>query len=142
MGAVILTIAVSSDDGLVTDDYYKKGLQINRSMERDELAARYELAGDVVLGERVEVSLSGNARFEAPETVHLRLFHATRSGVDRHLRLRRVASGHYLASLPRLEPGSWHLQLDADGWRLNARLRASDAPQRVSLGRVDSQLRR
>jgi len=138
MGAVMLTLAVSTYDGLVTDDYYKKGLQINRSMARDELAASYALAGDVVFGERVEVSLSGNARFEAPEIVHLRLFHATRSGLDRHLRLRRVARGQYRASLPRLESGSWNLQLDADGWRLNGRLTASDAPQRLSLGRADS----
>lgn len=137
----MLTLAVSTHDGLVTDDYYKKGLQINRSMERDELAASYELAGDIVFAEGLEVSLSGNAQFEAPEIVHLRFFHATRAGLDRHLRLRRVAAGRYLASRPHLEPGSWNLQLEADGWRLNARLRASGSPQRVSLGRADSPLR-
>lgn len=136
MGAVMLTLAISTYDGLVTDDYYKKGLQINRSMERDELAASYGLAGDVVLGapgEAVAVYLSGNAQFHAPEVVNLRLFHATRSGFDRHLLLRRIDSGRYVASGPKLEPGNWYLQLDADGWRLMARLSASHAPQRVSL---------
>lgn len=141
MGAVMLTLAVSTYDGLVTDDYYKKGLHINRSMERDELAVSYDLGADVVLGETVEVSLSGNAQFQAPEIVNLRLFHATRSGLDRHLRLRRIAPGRYVASGPRLEPGNWYLQLDADRWRLSARLSASDAPQRVNLGPVGSESR-
>ena len=141
MGGVMLTLAVSSDDGLVTDDYYRKGLQINRTLERDALAASYEIAGEIMLGapgEAVEVSLSGNAQFQTPEIVHLRLFHATRSGLDRDLILRRVATGRYVASGPRLEPGAWHVQLDADGWRLKARLSASDVPQRVTLGSTGS----
>ena len=137
MGGVMLTLAVSSDDGLVTDDYYKKGLRINRTLERDALAASYEIAGEILLGapgESVEVSLAGNAQFQAPEIVHLRLFHTTRSGLDRDLRLRRVAAGRYVASVPHLEPGAWQVQLDADGWRLNGRLPSSDMPQRVTLG--------
>ncbi len=141
MGGVLLTLAVSSDDGLVTDDYYRKGLQINRSLERDALAASYEIAGEIMLGapdEVVEVSLAGNAQFQAPEIVHLRLFHTTRSGLDRDLILRRVGTGRYVASGPRLEPGAWHVQLDADGWRLKTRLSASDEPQRVTLGSAAS----
>lgn len=141
MGAVMLTLAVSTYDGLVTDDYYEKGLQVNRSLERDALAASHELEGLVMLGapgEAVEVSVAGNAQFRAPEIVNLRLFHTTRSGLDRHLILRRVATGRYVASGPRLEPGNWQVQLDADGWRLTARLSASDAPQRVNLGQTDS----
>ncbi len=137
MGGVMLTLAVTSDDGLVTDDYYKKGLRINRTLERDALAARYEIAAEIMLGapgESVEVSLAGNADFQAPEIVHLRLFHTTRSGLDRELRLRRVATGRYLASGPHLEPGAWQVQLDADGWRLNGRLPSSALPQRVTLG--------
>ena len=145
MGAVMLVLAVSTFDGLVTDDYYEKGLQINRSLERDALAESYALTGEVALGapgEAVEVSLAGNAQFRAPEIVNLRLFHATRPGLDRDLILRRVATGRYLASGPRLEPGAWYLQLDADGWRLKARLLASDSPQRVILGQPVSRARR
>jgi hypothetical protein len=142
MGGVMLTLAVSSDDGLVTDDYYKKGLRINRTLERDALAASYEIVGEILLGapgESVEVSLMGNAQFQAPEIVHLRLFHTTRSGLDRDLRLRRVATGRYVASGPHLlEPGAWQVQLDADGWRLNGRLSSSDMPQRVTLGSTGS----
>lgn len=140
MGAIMLTLAIATYDGLVSDDYYRQGLQINRAMQRDELARSYDLGATVLLGapgEAIEVSLSGNPGFTSPELVQLRLFHATRSGLDRNLALRRVASGRYLASSPRLEPGHWYLQLDADGWRLKTRFPASPASQRLILGTGD-----
>ena len=69
----MLTLAVTTYDGLVVDDYYEKGLQINRSMERDGLAERYELASIVMLGPSggaIEARLQGSADFEAPEVVN------------------------------------------------------------------------
>lgn len=139
MGAVMLTLAVTTYDGLVVDDYYEKGLQINRSMERDGLAERYELASIVMLGPSggaIEARLQGSADFEAPEVVNLRLLHATRSGLDLHLRLRRIASGRYLASRPDLAPGRWYVQLDADGWRLKGEIEGTQDAQRLRLGRA------
>jgi hypothetical protein len=139
MGAVMLTLAVTTYDGLVADDYYEKGLQINRSMERDAMAERQGLAAVVLLGSgggAVEVRLDGNPRFEAPEIVNLRLFHATRPGLDLHLALRRIASGRYLASRPDLAPGRWYMQLDADGWRLTGELEGTEDAQRLRLGRA------
>ena len=41
MGIVMLTLAIQSWSGLVVDDYYRKGKQINRVLARDKLA--YEL---------------------------------------------------------------------------------------------------
>lgn len=142
MGAVMITLAVTTYDGLVVDDYYKKGLQINRSMERDRIAEEQELASVVRIGPSggaIEVSLVGNAAFEAPEIVNLRLFHATRSGLDLHLRLRRIADGRYLASRPDLAPGRWHLQLDAKGWRLKGEIQGTQDGQRLRLGRIVGQ---
>ena len=55
MGGVMLTLAVSSDDGLVTDDYYRKGLQINRTLERDALAASHPQYGMYRLLDRLGV---------------------------------------------------------------------------------------
>lgn len=139
MGAIMLTLAVSTYDGLVVDDYYKKGLQINRSMERDAMAERHELASVVLLGPQggaIELLLEGNARFEAPKMVNLRLMHATRSGLDLDLRLRRIAPGRYLASRPELAPGRWHLQLEADDWRLKGVVEGREDAQRLRLGRA------
>ena len=44
MGAVMLTLATSTYDGLVADDYYKRGLQINRSIAREKHAASHGIA--------------------------------------------------------------------------------------------------
>lgn len=139
MGAVMLTLAISTYDGLVVDDYYKRGLQINRSIERDASAQAYGLASIVRLGESggvIEASLDGDASFEAPEMVNLRLYHATRPGLDLHLMLRRIAPGRYLASRPELAPGRWYAQLDAEGWRLKGELQGIKGAQQMRLGRA------
>ena len=41
MGMIMLTVAIQTWSGLVVDDYYKKGKQINRVLARDKFA--YEL---------------------------------------------------------------------------------------------------
>lgn len=137
MGAIMVTLAVSTYDGLVTDDYYRKGLQINRSMERDSVAERHGLSSLVRVGPQggvIEVDLKGNRGFEAPEAVNLRLFHATRPGLDLEIVLRRVAAGRYLSSRPDLASGRWYLQLDADDWRLRGELDGRDDAQQIVLG--------
>ena len=46
MGVVMIWLAVDTNDGLVVDDYYKQGLEINGLISRDKKAA--ELEGDEV----------------------------------------------------------------------------------------------
>ena len=42
-GVVMLVLANATWDGLVADDYYRRGMQINRSLARDAEAARLGL---------------------------------------------------------------------------------------------------
>ena len=139
MGAIMLYLAVSTYDGLVTDDYYQKGLQINRSMERDERAEAYGLSSLMTLdgsGGAVEILLEGGPAFAAPEILNLRLFHATRPGLDMHIRLRRLGDARYVASVAKLASGRWYVQLDADDWRLTGELAGGDGAIRLPLGRA------
>lgn len=139
MGAVMLYLAISTYDGLVSDDYYQKGLQINRSLERDERAESHGLSSLVTLdggGGAVEILIEGDPGFVAPEIVNLRLFHATRPGLDKHIRLRRLGDGRYVAGVSKLAPGRWHVQLDADDWRLTGELTGGDGALRLPLGRA------
>ena len=46
-GAVMLVLANATWDGLVADDYYQQGMQINRSLARDAEAARLGLEAAV-----------------------------------------------------------------------------------------------
>ncbi len=44
MGVVMIWLAIDTDDGLVADDYYKQGLEINRVISRDKKAAELGLS--------------------------------------------------------------------------------------------------
>jgi len=145
-GAVTIWLAVSSSDGLVADDYYKRGLAINQELRRDQaaldlgLTAGIEARGGVL---RVRLSwgqsnvsgqLGGTARLSdgkvtltpsaAPEALFAQLVHATRAGHDQRLRLPRVAPGIYETGLPELPAGRWRIVLeDPRGeWRLTPTL--------------------
>ena len=48
VGGVYLTwLAVSTSDGLVADDYYKRGMAINRTLDRNDYSAKAGLTADV-----------------------------------------------------------------------------------------------
>jgi uncharacterized protein len=116
-GIATTWIAVATSDGLVADDYYKRGLAVNAVLKREQaaerlgIAARFERAGD-----RVRVRLTG----AAPDALFLQFAHATRAGHDLRLRLAPAGDGVYEAALPPLAAGHWRLILeDPRGeWRI------------------------
>ncbi|MCW5624998.1 MAG: FixH family protein [Burkholderiales bacterium] len=120
-GIATAWIAFSHQDGLVVDDYYRQGLAINRTLERSRAAARLGLRATVTFaedGRRVRVILSGLAPL--PETVQLRLAHATRSGLDQNVALRRTGDW-YEGELVDPAAGKWNVLVEdmAHHWRLS-----------------------
>ena len=116
-GAITLWLAVSTSDGLVADDYYKRGIAINHDLKRDQRAAQRGIEARVTRERaRLRVELAG----AAPEALFAQLVHATRAGYDQRLRLARVAQGVYESELPPLPPGHWRLILQEPGgeWRI------------------------
>ncbi len=108
-GAVTAWVAFANADGLVADDYYKRGLAINAVLKREQEAVRRGIAARVAReGGRISVMLAG----AAPEAVRLRLVHATRAGFDLQLRLARGADGAYRGALPPLPAGHWRAIVD------------------------------
>ncbi len=126
MGVVIVTLSIISYDGLVVDDYYKRGLEINREIRRDAAAASLGLRAGIAVppGRRlVEVALSSRrAPADLPQRLELHLLHPTRSGFDQSIILERVENGRYAGPVGRLEPGEWHLHLETREWRLLGRM--------------------
>jgi hypothetical protein len=117
--AVTVWLAVVSEDGLVADDYYRRGLAINQEIRRDQAA--HELGIVASLESRagvLRVRLSGRAA--PPEALFATLVHATRAGHDLRLRLPRVLPGVYETGLPELPAGKWRVVLeDPRGeWRI------------------------
>jgi len=111
-------LAVSHEDALVADDYYKQGLAINKEIGREAQAASLRLNARVLFGShRVRVFLSG----DAPAGLTLSLVHPTRVAFDRSVRLQPEGAGWYAAALE--APASrYHLVLEdsAKTWRLEA----------------------
>lgn len=99
-GFATLWLAVKSDDGLVADDYYRRGLAINQTLTREQNARDLGLSADVTLDAvagRVRVVVHGGAAL--PETLYLRLIHPTRALGDQRLELHRSAPGEYSTAL-------------------------------------------
>ena len=120
MGIIMISLAIRSDDGLVVDDYYKQGLEINMVLERDRAAVFYGLEMDLSVdetGKRITVHLNGNNIFTMPETLYARFIHRTRSGFDQSLTLTRSHDGNYHGSMPELARGNWDVLIEADNWR-------------------------
>lgn len=114
-------LAVSSSDGLVTEDYYKKGLKVDQTIARSERAKTLGLTAAVrVTADALSLRLAAADRaFVAPERLVVMVSHPTRAGLDQtqvmsrqdnaysaHFRL--PASGHWLVSIED-EARTWRL---------------------------------
>ena len=116
-GAFTAWLAFTTADGLVADDYYKRGLAVNAVLGREQAARRLGISAAIERASgRIRVRLSG----VRPDALFLQLAHATRAGNDLRLRLTPAGDGLYEAALPALAPGHWRLILeDPRGeWRI------------------------
>jgi uncharacterized protein len=114
-------LAVKSNDGLVADDYYKRGLAINQTLVRDAVARRLKLHAHLGLSPeaaRVTVVMAGAAK--SASALVLRLAHPLRPALDRKVMLVPQTDSTYAGALPALSPGRWQVTLEDEGqtWRL------------------------
>ena len=134
-GIITLWLAVASNDGLVTDDYYKQGLAVNQRLHRDQLAGSLGLHADVMrsgLNVRLLLGAEGNAVL--PPEITLKLAHPTRAGQDQMVRMTLEGQGFYSGKLTAEVSGRWLVSLEdpAGLWRLQGQWQAdSGEPLRL-----------
>ncbi|MDP1735171.1 MAG: FixH family protein [Sulfuritalea sp.] len=114
-------LAVVSNDGLVTEDYYRKGLAANQTIARSELASKLGLvAGVRIAGDTLSVRMQANDKsFMMPPTLAVTIAHPTRAGLDQF----RVLAGKgdtYSGEIRLPTAGHWLVLLEDERktWRL------------------------
>jgi hypothetical protein len=117
-------IATSTQDTLVTDNYYEAGKGISRSLDRERLAVDLHLQARATLDEvtgEVSLLLSGDSR---PETLEMNLISPTQAEKDRNLTLKRSSSepDRYIGQVPEAIEGRRFVELlgqeGEQTWRL------------------------
>ncbi|NJD26286.1 MAG: hypothetical protein FIB06_12885 [Betaproteobacteria bacterium] len=134
-GIATLWLAIVSNDGLVTDDYYKQGLAVNQRLQRDQLAGSMGLHADLMrAGTGVRLLIKASEFQGFPAELSLRLAHPTRAGQDQLVRLQAEGQGFYGGRLSADISGRWLVSIEdpAGKWRLQGEWQ-SDTGEPLSL---------
>ena len=125
---VTIVLAVKSEDGLVSDDYYKDGLMINQSLDRDRKARELGLSSFVGLlpGDRSVVLQVNGDDINVALPLKLVFLHATRKEHDQTFEIGTLSrNGQARIDIEALIPGKWYVQLESESgqWRLKGQMR-------------------
>ena len=131
-GIVMISISVVNRPGLVVDDYYKQGLGINQTLQRQTQAENLQLSANLEISadaQTILVSLRGNAEYSLPSSLTLGMYHSTNSRSDQVLEMQQVTPGIFTTRLPPLPQGRWDIVLEQEEWRLSGSLLIPDYTQ-------------
>lgn len=120
-GIATAVIAYKTNDGLVTEDYYKKGLAVNQTIAQSDRAATAGIqAGVKITSETLSVRLSvKDTSFQLPSTLVVTLSHPTRAGLDQ-TRVLTQSGGSYSGEFRLPASGHWLILIEDESknWRL------------------------
>jgi hypothetical protein len=110
-------LAFKSNDGLVANDYYKRGLAINRKVPRAEVDPTRGVGATVRVTPEGQVRARIDGLGDAPLELRLSL---ARPGIREQavVTLQRSPDGDYVGTLSAPTPGRWVVTLESRAWRL------------------------
>ncbi|MBX3668320.1 MAG: FixH family protein [Rhodocyclaceae bacterium] len=121
-GFATLWIAIKTDDGLVTGDYYKQGLAVNQTLAREKRAAELHAVARIKLDDgRVDVQLQ---IANPPEAIRVSFIRPAGDDSDQSLLL-TGHKGDYAGALKNLANGRWLVDIEDDArtWRLTGTMK-------------------
>jgi len=130
MGVVMMWLAVDTDDGLVIDDYYKHGLEINRDISRDKEAFGLGLSAVVEFSNKdssedakmFSVKFNKGLLENYPDRLQLNLQHATRGNSDVGIVLNRGMNNQYIGyTKKQITEGVWYFEIAEKAWLMKVR---------------------
>ena len=121
-----INLAIQSDDGLVSDDYYKEGLAIHKDADRTARAKALGIAGDLAYEAdtgAVTLLLQGDLA-EAPAGLTMKVTHPTVPNRDQTTMLTRADAARYVGRIEPLGIANWQIQVwpEDTAWRIDGRL--------------------
>jgi hypothetical protein len=124
VGMVLLYFAITTNDGLVVDDYYTRGKAINLDLARDRAAQTHRLEArfDIDMARNRVTLMLKSQDYAPPREMKLSILHPTQPHHDQQVMLEQIGEGQYAAGINELGRGKWYLQLEADDWRLSGRM--------------------
>lgn len=130
MGVVMIWLAVDTDDGLVVDDYYKHGLEINRDISRDKKASALGLSAMIEFGnddftndaKMFRVQFNKGSLENYPDELQLNLQHTTRQDYDITVLLNHGIGNQYIGHAKKsITEGVWYFKIKDKDWLIGAR---------------------
>lgn len=112
-------IAIKTDDGLVTEDYYQQGLAAGETVARSKHAEELGITAGLRLADG-QASIRLTARTtDLPATLRVMLSHPTRAGIDQQSLLKR-AGDVYVGKLNLPTSGHWLVLVEDEArtWRV------------------------
>lgn len=132
-GIVTTWIAVRTSDGLVADDYYKQGLEVNQKLARSDAAAAMQMEARLrLVAGRIDIRLASRSGASLPARLKVTLAHPTRAGEDQVLGL-SGDKGVYSGTLAPLGPGRWRVVIEDEArtWRLAGSVQLPEEPEAI-----------
>ena len=118
-GIVTTYLAIISYDGLVVDDYYKQGLEINKRLDREQFAQQYGLSIKASLRhDKLVVDFNNDSSLDIPTQLTATVSHATKPGFDQTLSLTREEKNQYVVAPVSLPAGRWYIDVGTAEWRV------------------------
>ena len=123
---VTINLAIRTNDGLVSDDYYKEGLAIHMDADRSARAEALGIRGNVRYQSdtgAITLTLDQPLPQKTP-ALSLEVNHPTRPDQDQSIQLTTLDERRYAGRLQTLGPAHWKLELGdtARSWRVEGRM--------------------
>ncbi|WMS87149.1 FixH family protein [Pleionea litopenaei] len=120
-GLITLWISIENSHQMVTGDYFKKGLAINETKERQHEAARLGLSFQLTLSNK-QLTIDAPVGFDEP-LLYLFVQHPARADRDFTLVLNKVAPNTYQVDAAQLASFNYRLKLwsPKDTWEIRQR---------------------
>lgn len=119
LSSIMVTVAVKGKDSLVKDNYYKDGMEINQTIEQDQLADALGLRPQLSIEDGMAVIRFQSSTLPPQAFVTLNILHPTVADEDVIVKLLPTADG-YRAEVPASLSGRRYIDVYAfdEAWRI------------------------